>query len=109
MAGLSSLIPLLILFIVVGIGAYIGYGIYQWSNELGERANKKMEKKHMSFTKDGGLRVGVKEQSNENYTDKTQNVLVNVWNHTSFPNYKSRLGWNNTQADDSKADPGKAS
>ena len=42
-------------------------------------------------------------------TDGVYSVLVNVWNNTSFPNYKSRLGWNNTQADDSKAGAGKAS
>lgn len=70
--GLGNLLPLIILLVVVGVAAYIGYGIYQWSQELGDRANKKMEKKHMSFTKDGGLRVGVKEMNRENYEDKTQ-------------------------------------
>ncbi|WPH00518.1 Hypothetical protein R9X50_00334700 [Acrodontium crateriforme] len=102
MSNLTNLIPLILLFIVVGIAAFIGYGMYQWSNELADRANKKMEKKNMAFTKDGGLRVGVKEMRNGEYEDKTQNVLVNVWNNASLPNYKSRLGWNSTQANNDK-------
>ncbi|KAF2724213.1 hypothetical protein K431DRAFT_217958 [Polychaeton citri CBS 116435] len=70
--GFTSILPLIILFALVGGLAFVGYGIYNWSQELGERANKKMEKKHMSFTKDGGLRVGVKEMRNEDYADRTQ-------------------------------------
>jgi len=54
-----------------------------------------MEKKHVSFTKDG-MKVGVKELNDEDYADKTQNLLVKTWNASSFPAYKSRL-WN-TQA-----------
>ena len=49
--------------------------MYQWSNELKERANKNMEKKNMSFTKEGGLRVGVKDIGEENYADKTQKYV----------------------------------
>ena len=73
---MHQLIPLLILFIVLAIGAFIGYGIYSWSNELAERGKKKMEKKHMAFTKEGGLRVGVKEMKDEAYADRTQNVSL---------------------------------
>ncbi|KXL45037.1 hypothetical protein M433DRAFT_39066, partial [Acidomyces richmondensis BFW] len=94
---LANLLPLFILLTIVGIAAFVGYGLYSWSSELAERANKKMEKKNMSFTKEGGLRVGVKERSVESYADKTQNVLVNIWNNASFPNYTSRLGWNRVQ------------
>lgn len=72
MAKLSNLVPLIILFLVVGAAAFIGYHIYLWSNELADRAGKKMEKKHMAFTKEGGLRVGVKESSDEKVGDKTQ-------------------------------------
>jgi len=75
MAGLSNLIPLIVLLVIVGVGGFIGYGMYQWSNELKERANKKMEKKNMSFTKEGGLRVGVKDIGEENYADKTQKYV----------------------------------
>ena len=72
MAGLSNLIPLIVLLIVVGIAAFVGYGMYIWSNELADKASKKMEQKNMSFTKDGGLRVGVREVNDEREADKTQ-------------------------------------
>ena len=75
MAALGSLIPLLVLFIIVGGGGYIGYQIYLWSNEMTDRGKKHMEKKNMSFTKEGGLKVGVKEMKNEAYEDKTQKYV----------------------------------
>lgn len=66
------MIPLFILLLVVAVGAYIAYHVSVWSNELAERGKKKMEKQNLSFTKDGGLKVSVKEMSNETYADKTQ-------------------------------------
>ena len=72
MAALGNLIPLIILFVIVGGGGYIGYQIYLWSNEMSDRGKKHMEKKNMTFTKDGGLKVGVKEVKGEKYQDKTQ-------------------------------------
>ncbi|KAK8206012.1 hypothetical protein IWZ01DRAFT_511192 [Phyllosticta capitalensis] len=59
-----------------------------------------MEKKNVTFTKDG-MKVGVKDRSSEDYTDKTQSMLVKAWSFTSFPAYKSRLGWNK-EADQTK-------
>ena len=78
MASLGNIVPLLVLFLVVGGGGYIGYQIYMWSNELTDRGKKHMEKKNMSFTKDGGLKVGVKERSNEAYEDKTQKYVSSI-------------------------------
>ncbi|KAK7567794.1 hypothetical protein IWX91DRAFT_333292 [Phyllosticta citricarpa] len=52
-----------------------------------------MEKKNVTFTKDG-MKVGVKQRSTEDYADQTQSYLVKAWSLTSFPAYKSRLGWN---------------
>ena len=75
MSSLGNLIPLIILFIVVGGGAYIGYQIYLWSNEMTDRGKKHMEKKNMSFSKEGGLKVGVKERSAEAYEDRTQKYV----------------------------------
>jgi hypothetical protein len=72
MAGLSNLVPLIILFVLIGGAGFVGYQIYLWSNEMTDRGKKHLEKKHMSFTKDGGLKVSVKERSAEAYTDKTQ-------------------------------------
>lgn len=76
MSALGNLIPLIILFVVLGGGAFIGYQIYLWSNEMSERGKKHMEKKNMSFTKEGGLKVGVKEVKDEAYTDKTQKYVT---------------------------------
>jgi hypothetical protein len=47
------------------------------------------------------MKVGVKEIKNENYVDKTQNLLVKAWNLSTWPEYKSRL-WNKQQADKDK-------
>jgi hypothetical protein len=76
MAGIANLIPLIVLFVVVGGGGYIGYQIYLWSNEMTDRGKKHMEKKNMSFTKEGGLKVGVKERSAEKETDRTQKWVI---------------------------------
>jgi hypothetical protein len=70
--GLTSLLPLVILFTVVGGAAYFGYQIYLGSTARAARGQKHMEKKNMSFTKEGGLKVGVKEMDAEEYADRTQ-------------------------------------
>lgn len=72
MGALSSLLPLVVLFVVIAGAGFIGYQIYLWSNELADRGQKHMEKKNMNFTKDGGLRVGVKQMGAEEYADRTQ-------------------------------------
>ena len=72
MAGLTNLIPLIVLLVVVGVGGFIGYSMYLWSNELADRGKKKMESKNIGFTPEGGLRVGVKAMPEERYADKTQ-------------------------------------
>ncbi|CAN9433830.1 hypothetical protein AA0113_g5169 [Alternaria arborescens] len=77
--GATNLIPLVILFAVVGGLGWVGYQIFLYSNELAERGVKKMEKKNVVFTKDGA-KVGVKEVSNETYADKTQRAFVKTWN-----------------------------
>jgi len=45
--------------------------MYLYSLELSDKANKKLEKKNIAFTKDG-MKVGVKELRDEDYADKTQ-------------------------------------
>ena len=42
MGALSNLLPLIVLFVVLGGGAYIGYQIYMWSNEMTDRGKKHM-------------------------------------------------------------------
>jgi hypothetical protein len=50
-----------------------------YSNELAERGVRKMEKKNVVFTKDGA-KVGVREVSAEEATDRTQRAFVKTWN-----------------------------
>ncbi|GAQ04461.1 hypothetical protein ALT_1782 [Aspergillus lentulus] len=91
---MQSLIPLIILLVAVIIFSVIGYIAYSIAQEVGKNTRSKMEKKHVMLTRDG-VKVGVKELSEEDYVDRSQSILVNIWNHTSFPAYKSRL-WNMT-------------
>jgi hypothetical protein len=46
--------------------------MYIYTNDMAERGKKSMEKRNISFSKDGGLKVGVKGISSEAYEDKTQ-------------------------------------
>ena len=78
MAGLTNLIPLILLLIVVVVGGFVGYSVYLWSNELADRGKKKMEEKNIGFTKEGGLRVGVKAMPEERYADKTQKYVHGI-------------------------------
>jgi len=39
-----------------------------------------MGDKNMTFTKEGGLRVGVKQVAEEEYVGKTRSVFVKAWN-----------------------------
>ncbi|KAK8206686.1 hypothetical protein M8818_004520 [Zalaria obscura] len=103
MGALRNLLPLIILFVIIAGGSYIGYQIYLWSNEMADRGKRKMEKKHVTFTKDG-MKVGVKELRDEEYADKTQNYLVKAWNYSSFPAYKSRF-WNKEEQTKASSDP----
>ena len=54
------------------------------------------------FTKDG-MKVGVKEIKTESYVDSTQSILVKAWYLSTWPAYKSRLGWNKPKDDAVKA------
>lgn len=121
-----SLIPLVILLVVVAIFAVVGYIAYSIVQDVTKSTREKMEERNVMFTKDG-MTVGVKELKDEDYKDRSQrlvssffpfffgrekggkrkkdkglrlfSVLVNMWNHTSFPAYKSRL-WNMTGSTD---------
>ncbi|KAJ9297781.1 hypothetical protein DTO271G3_4002 [Paecilomyces variotii] len=99
--GLKNLVPLLILFVVIGVIAVVGFIVYGIIQEVTNQTRAKMEKKHIMFNKDG-LKVEVKELTDEDYRDRSQSVLVNMWNQTSFPAYKSRLWGNGSGAGASK-------
>ncbi|KAK5171623.1 hypothetical protein BJ546DRAFT_1073656 [Cryomyces antarcticus] len=73
MGALGNLIPLIVLFVFVGVFGYVGYQMYVFTNELTERGKKKMEKTNVTFTKEG-LKVGVKDVRDEDYTGTQQSV-----------------------------------
>ncbi|KAF2200459.1 hypothetical protein GQ43DRAFT_441541 [Delitschia confertaspora ATCC 74209] len=78
MGAIGTLFPLVVLFLIVGAVAYVGYQIYLYTNELADRGLNKMERKNVVLTKDG-MKVGVKEIRNEEYTDRTQRAFVKAW------------------------------
>lgn len=76
---IGQIIPLVVLFAVIGGLGFVGYQIYLSVTKIQEQASKNIGNKNFTFTKDG-MRVNVKEVKNENYVDATQKVLVDVWN-----------------------------
>ena len=71
MSGLSKIVPLFVLFVVLAVAAFIGYAIYTIATDIADKTSKKMEKKNVSFGKEG-MKIGVKEVKTENYVDQTQ-------------------------------------
>lgn len=71
MTLLSKVVPLVIFFVVLTVAAFISYVVYTIATDVAEKTSKKMEKKNISFGKDG-MKIGIKEVRNENYVDRTQ-------------------------------------
>ena len=71
MTILSKIVPLAILFVVLIVAAFIGFVVYTIATDVAEKTSKKMEKKNISFGKEG-MKIGVKEVRHENYVDQTQ-------------------------------------
>ncbi|GKZ30398.1 hypothetical protein AbraIFM66950_008968 [Aspergillus brasiliensis] len=92
---MTRLYPLFILLFVLLILSIIFYVTYSIIQDVKRNTRSKMEKKNVTFSRDG-VTVGVKELKDEDYLDRSQSILVNMWNHTSFPAYKSRL-WDMTK------------
>jgi hypothetical protein len=70
----SNLVPLVICILVLGAVAAIGFVGYSIAHDVGHQTRKKLEKKNVSFTKDG-MKVGVKEKSQEQQGDSAQKYL----------------------------------
>ncbi|PGH01307.1 hypothetical protein AJ79_07944 [Helicocarpus griseus UAMH5409] len=85
----NRLIPLLILFIVVGVLAVIGFVTWSIMMEVKAQTKKEMEKKHVTMSRDG-MKVGYRELNDEQYKDISQSVLVSIWNNRSLPAVKKR-------------------
>ncbi|KIW11592.1 hypothetical protein PV08_10893 [Exophiala spinifera] len=92
MAQASQIVPFIILLIVVAVVAVVGFIAYSIAHDVGHHTRKKLERKNVSFTRDG-MKVGVRERSAEHEQDKAQSVITKIWNHSSWPAYQSRLGW----------------
>lgn len=87
MSALQKVVPLIVLFVVLGVLAFIGFVVYSIVMDVQSHAKNKMEKKNVVFSKDG-MKVGVKEVKAEDYTDKTQRyiqvpaiVAMRCWEH----------------------------
>lgn len=71
MSILSKLVPLIVLALCLVFAAFVGYAIYTIATDVADKTSKKMEKKNVSFGKEG-MKIGVKEVRTENYVDQTQ-------------------------------------
>ncbi len=71
MTLLGKLVPLVVLFVVLAFAAFVGYAAYTIATDIADKTSKKMEKKNVSFGKEG-MKIGVKEIKTENYVDQTQ-------------------------------------
>ncbi|KAH6890962.1 hypothetical protein B0T10DRAFT_560236 [Thelonectria olida] len=76
---ISQVLPLIIVFVIIGVVAWVGYQIYLSVAKIQETASERMSKKNLVFTKDG-MRVGIKQRNTENYVDATQSWVVKAWN-----------------------------
>lgn len=72
---LSKLLPLLVLVVVVAVAGFVAFHIYCAASQVADSATKKLEKKHVTFNRDG-VKVAVKEVQNEKYVDNTQRCVL---------------------------------
>lgn len=70
----SRILPLIILVVVVGILAVVGFIAYSIVQDISDKTRDKMEKKNVMFTRDG-MKVGVKEVNEEDYVDRSQRLV----------------------------------
>ena len=75
MSLLSKLVPLVLLFFGVVAAAFVGFVIYTIATDIADKTSKKMERKNVSFGKEG-MKIGVKEVKTENYVDQTQKLAL---------------------------------
>ncbi|EGD97082.1 hypothetical protein TESG_04501 [Trichophyton tonsurans CBS 112818] len=83
MGALSRLLPVILVILLVVALAAIGLVIYSIAMDVKDNTKKKMEKKNVAFSREGA-KVGVKEMQAEEYQDRTQSVLVNMWENSRY-------------------------
>jgi hypothetical protein len=74
MERLSRFIPLFLLFVFIGILAFIGFLVYSTVINITTQTKKKMAKKHVTVSR-VGMTVGVKELNDEDYKDRNQRYV----------------------------------
>ncbi|EAS32934.3 uncharacterized protein CIMG_03958 [Coccidioides immitis RS] len=87
MGLVSRLLPLAMLFLFLAIIGFLGLVVYNIVMDVKAQTKKHMEKNNVMFSKDG-VTVELKELNDEEYKDRTQSVLVDVWNHGALPDMK---------------------
>ena len=70
-SALGNLLPLIIVVILLAVLAAVGFVAYTIANDVSKQTRTKLEKKNISFTKEGA-KVGVKEKSAEQQGDSAQ-------------------------------------
>ena len=71
MAKSNNLVPFIILIVIVLVLAAVGFVAWTIANEVGQKTKQKLERKNVSFSKDG-MKVGVKHVSQEQQEDAAQ-------------------------------------
>lgn len=94
---LGSLMPLIITFVLLAIVSAVGYVAYSIAVDVADKTNKKMEKKNMSFSKDG-MKVGVKEVTAEQVGDSAQKILMKTWTTQERPAFQLKTGLSSRSA-----------
>ncbi|KOS18147.1 hypothetical protein ESCO_002594 [Escovopsis weberi] len=75
----STILPLLIVLAVCSTAAWLLYQIYISFTKIRHSASEHMTRHNVVFSRDG-VRVGIREPSNEKYVDATQSYVVKAWN-----------------------------
>ncbi|DAA75077.1 TPA_exp: Uncharacterized protein A8136_2175 [Trichophyton benhamiae CBS 112371] len=89
MGALSRLLPVILVILLVVALAAVGLVIYSIAMDVKDNTKKKMEKKNVAFSREGA-KVGVKEMQAEEYQDRTQSVLVNMWENSGTGQTRGR-------------------
>lgn len=75
--GARNIVPLILLLVFVGILAAVGFIVYSIVQDVSKNTREKMERKNMTFTKDG-MKVQVREIKDEAYKDQTQRCVYSL-------------------------------
>ncbi|KAK3486502.1 uncharacterized protein B0T23DRAFT_431909 [Neurospora hispaniola] len=75
----SQILPLILTLVVVAGISFVVYQVYLSALQFRDYTAQRMERKNLAFSKDGGLRLNVKDVSDETYLDQTQSWFVKAW------------------------------